>query len=83
MDEFLTVPEVAEQLQRKPGTIRRWIHQGQIDAHKLPSSGKLHHYRIKKTVVEALEQQRKHLVWWENDTLDQTTGNRKKSQTIP
>ena len=67
MDEFLTVPEVAKQLQRKPETIRRWIHQGLIEAHKLPSSGKLHHYRIKKTVVEAIEQRKKYQTdWWES-----------------
>jgi excisionase family DNA binding protein len=60
MDEFLTVPEVAEQLQRAPGTIRRWIHQGLIEAQKLPSSGKLHHYRIKKTVVVTIKQREKY-----------------------
>jgi excisionase family DNA binding protein len=71
MDEFLTVPEVAEQLQRNPGTIRRWIHQGVIEAHKLPSSGKLHHYRIKKSVVEEIEQRKKHHSdWWENIMMD-------------
>lgn len=56
MEEFLTVPEAAEQLHRSPGTIRRWIQLGMIEAQKLPSTGKLHHYRIKKAVVEAIEQ---------------------------
>ncbi len=48
MDEFLTVSEVADQLQRKPGTIRRWIRHGLIEAQKLPTVGKHPHYRIKK-----------------------------------
>lgn len=67
MEEFLTVPEVAERLDRSPETIRRWIQQGMIEAHKLPSSGKLHHYRIKKSVVEAIEQRQKQQAdWWEH-----------------
>lgn len=63
MDEFLTVSEVAERLQRSPGTIRRWINVGLIEAQTLPSSGKRSHYRIKKSVVEAIEQRKKQTRW--------------------
>ena len=60
MDELLTVTEVAEQLNCPQVTIRYWIRTGQIEAVTLPARGKYPHYRIKKTVVAAIEQRMKH-----------------------
>ncbi len=67
MDELLTVPEVAERLDRSPETIRRWIQLGLLEAIPLPTVGKRGRYRIKKNVVEAIEQRKKHESnWWES-----------------
>ena len=60
MEEFLTVTGVAARLHRPPVTIRYWIQTGQIEAVSLPTKGKYPRYRIRTTVVEAIEQSRKH-----------------------
>ena len=66
MDDLLTVTEVAERLGRPPVTIRYWIRTGQMEAVPLPTKGKYPRYRIRKTVVEAIEQRQKHHSdWWE------------------
>lgn len=60
MDELLTVAEVAERLGRPPVSVRYWIRTGQIEAVPLPTRGKYPRYRIRTTVVEAIEQRQKH-----------------------
>jgi excisionase family DNA binding protein len=65
MDELLTVTEVAERFGCSPATIRYWIHTGKIEAVPLPTRGRHPRYRMRKAMVEAIEQQQKHLsdVW--------------------
>ena len=54
---YLTVPQVVRMLRLKNAyTIRRWIKAGILEAEKV-IQGKRHRYRIKRTVVDAMEQQ--------------------------
>jgi len=54
---YLTVPQVTRILRLKNAyTVRRWIKAGILEAEKV-IQGKRHRYRIKPTIVDAMEQQ--------------------------
>lgn len=50
---FLTIPQVARQLQVKAMTVRRWIQDGLLEAEVI-QEGKRHRYRIFKQTGDAL-----------------------------
>ena len=61
MEEYLSPQEVAQRLRVKATTVRRWTASGilEVDAIK---QGKRTRYRIKRQVIEAIEQRGKHHV---------------------
>lgn len=54
MEEYLTPGEVAQRLRVDDYTLRRWIRTGALDAEST-QEGRRVRYRIKKSVVEAIE----------------------------
>ncbi len=56
--ELLTVREVAALLRVDPTTVTRWIKKGALVAVYCPGEGERHTYRIRKTVIDALLNQK-------------------------
>ena len=52
--DYLTPLEVAKRLRVDDYTVRRWIHSGALEAETI-RQGKRSRYRIKKSIVEAIE----------------------------
>lgn len=53
-DDLLTVVEVAKHLRVDPTSVRRWIHEGHLDAIRLPGNGKYTKFRIKRETLERI-----------------------------
>lgn len=53
-DDLLTVVEVAKHLRVDPTSVRRWIHEGNLDAIRLPGNGKYAKFRIKRETLERI-----------------------------
>lgn len=53
-EELLTVSEVAKLLRVDDTTVRRWIHNGALEAIALPHRGHRTAYRIRCAVLDAL-----------------------------
>jgi excisionase family DNA binding protein len=54
-DDLLTVVEVAKQLRVDATTVRRWIHDGIVDAIRLPGGhSKYTKFRIKRETLERI-----------------------------
>lgn len=53
-DEWLTTKEVAEELQIHPETVRRWIRDGSLPAHRPPTGRAL---RIRRSDLAAIVEQ--------------------------
>jgi excisionase family DNA binding protein len=51
---LLTVIEVARELRVDSTTVRRWIHNGCLDALELPRIGKRKAYRIEEVELEKI-----------------------------
>ena len=52
--DLLTVVEVAAALRVDGSTVRRWIHQGILEAVQLPGMQKYRKYRIKRTELNRI-----------------------------
>jgi excisionase family DNA binding protein len=57
--DYLTPREVAQRLRVDDYTVRRWIHTEALEAETI-RRGKRIRYRIKKSVVDAIERRSKH-----------------------
>jgi excisionase family DNA binding protein len=57
-EKLLTVQEVADWLRVDATTVRRWIQGGILDAVRLPHKGKRTAYRVKKSTLHDLLQER-------------------------
>jgi excisionase family DNA binding protein len=53
-DDLLTVMEVAKHLRVDPTSVRRWIHEGSLEAIRLPGNGKYAKFRIRKSTLERI-----------------------------
>jgi excisionase family DNA binding protein len=53
-DDLLTVVEVAKRLRVDPTSVRRWIHDGILDAIRLPGNGKYAKFRIRKSTLQRI-----------------------------
>jgi excisionase family DNA binding protein len=53
-ERLLTVAQVAKILAVDKTTVGRWIRNGDIEAVELPGSKTKKHYRIKRSVVDAI-----------------------------
>jgi excisionase family DNA binding protein len=58
LDELLTIREVARRLRVEDVTVLRWIHRGALAAVPLPRIGKHCSYRVKKSTLDALIEQK-------------------------
>jgi excisionase family DNA binding protein len=52
--DLLTVREVARCLRVDCTSVRRWIHDGILDAIRLPGNGKYAKFRIRKSTLERI-----------------------------
>ena len=59
-ERLLTVPEVARRLRVNAGTVRKWVHDGLLEAIILPHRGKRVSYRVRASLIEQIVHQGSH-----------------------